>query len=355
MTSATVTRRALLRALTVFFGVVLVTACSAAERLNAAQVSGTGIPGSEAPGNKPPGIKQVTGPGRPYHRHGEVALWQGSPPIASRLPGAERFENERVYNVRVPKLYPYLLPSSTPRPAVVVFPGGAYQKLSMVKEGEEAANWLNSLGIQAFVVKSRLQEFGAPAPLLDAQQAIRMVRHRALAWKVDPARIGVLGFSAGGHLAASLSQYFDASLAEQTRNPLAGVSAKPDFAMLVYPVTTLKLPHTHLGSVQALLGKTAAPKQVAYYSFDNALRPDSPKTLLIHSAKDASVAAENSVQYWQGLRAAGVGSELHVFQHGGHGFGLRDTLNPIGQWPEVAKAWMVDNSIAPAAPAVQGR
>ena len=278
----------------------------------------------------------------PYRpTEGEI-LWPDKQPVEPLQSGEEIYADERVSNVRVAKIYPYPVKAQT-APAVIIFPGGGYVKLSIVKEGEEIARWLNGLGLHAFIVKNRLQEFGAPAPLLDAQQAIRWVRKNAQQYGVDPNRVGVMGFSAGGHLAASLSQkfdYIDPAVKHILTPADLAINLRPDFSILIYPVITLREPYTHGGSRAALLGDKISDKMLDFYSFDGPLRNDSPPAILVHGSEDSSVPAENSVMYWRGLRTVRVNSELLIYQKGEHGFGMRDAKNPIGLWPERVEQWL---------------
>lgn len=301
-----------------------------------------------------------------------ISLWPGPVPVAARQlgqePGQEQEQGGRVRNVRDPALIAYLLPATrpaVPRPAVLVFPGGGYGHLALRKEGEAAARWANSMGMHAFIVKYRLFQFGAPAPVMDAQQALRLVRARAVEWQVDVGRVGVLGFSAGGHVAASVSQHFAHDFFAELEppalpTPQARLSARPDFAILVYPVITLEDPFTHRGSRAGLLGDTPSPAAVAFYSLEQQVSSASPPTLLIHSSADPLVPVENSIGYWQALRAAGVATELLAYQFGGHGFGLEHDNFHTAHWPLRAQEWLRANGFlttpagseptAPAAP-----
>jgi len=279
---------------------------------------------------------------------GAIALWEGTPPVWARHRGEEREQDERIFDVRTPALLPQRVESSGSRPAVLVFPGGGYERLSWVKEGTEIARWLNSLGIHAFIVKYRLAAFGAPAPLLDAQQAVRLVRARAREWGVDPTRIGVLGFSAGGHVAASLSTHSDYvpsahELAPRGEPMREAESARPDFTLLVYPVITLRDPAAHVGSRSALLGPDPSEAALAFYSLDEQVRPTTPPTLLIHGAHDAVVSAENSRGYQRALQAAGVPSELVLYDTHEHGFGTRSGVGAAAAWPRRAAQWLEKN------------
>jgi acetyl esterase/lipase len=228
--------------------------------------------------------------------------------------------------------------------AVIVMPGGGYNLLSIVKEGHEVADWLNSRGISAFILKYRLREYGQPAPLLDALQAMRLLRHRAPEFNIHPARIGVLGFSAGGHLAASASNHYDEP--QYAVDPvLAATGARPDFAILIYPVISVREPYVHVGSRAAMLGENPSQELLEYYSNELQVTAGTPPTFLAHGGDDRSVPVENSLLYYDALRKAGVPSELHVYQHAPHGFGLRPVDGPADEWPRRCEEWLRLNGL----------
>ncbi len=205
----------------------------------------------------------------------------------------------------------------------------------MEKEGTEVAAWLNRIGVTAFVLKYRLpgEGFVHPAPLADAQQAIRLVRARAKQWGLDEGKIGIMGFSAGGHLAASAGTHF-------ARPVEAGeVSCRPDFMVLIYPVISMRDELTHQGSKRNLLGAGADEALAAMMSNEEQVTEQTPPVFLVHASDDRVVAAENSVRFYQACLRAGVKAELHVFIEGGHGFGLRGG-GAAKQWPELCEAWM---------------
>jgi len=249
-------------------------------------------------------------------------------------------EGGRVSNVHVPTVAVYpAAPAVANGTAVVVCPGGGYARLAADHEGDAVAKWLNGLGVSAFVLRYRLKEYGHPAPLRDVLRAIRLVRSEAAKWKVDPARIGVLGFSAGGHLASSAATLFDAPEG-RTGAPLDTVSARPDFAILVYPVISLKPPYYHSGSKVNLIGEKAAPDLVDHLCTDLQVTPRTPPTFLVHGGTDATVAPENSVLFYSALRRAGVPAEMHLYQEGPHGIGLKPGYGPMSDWPARCAEWM---------------
>jgi acetyl esterase/lipase len=225
--------------------------------------------------------------------------------------------------------------------AVIICPGGGYGGLAMSYEGIEVGEWFNSLGVAAFVLKYRHKGSGYehPAPLDDAQQAIRTVRRRAEEWKVDPNRIGIIGFSAGGHLASSAATHFDRCKSD-TSNPLDRVSCRPDFVILCYPVISLTTPYTHQGSKKNLLGDNPDPKVVEYMSSELQVTSETPPTFLFHTDADTGVPPENSVLFYLALRKAKVPAELHIYEKGPHGVGLGRKLPAVASWPNLCADWM---------------
>lgn len=231
-------------------------------------------------------------------------------------------------------------PARSSGAAVVVCPGGGYGVLAADHEGKQVAEWLNSLGVSAFVLQYRLgPRYHHPAPLQDAQRAIRIVRSRAGSWGVDPSRIGILGFSAGGHLASTAATHFDAGQ-PGSADPVERVSSRPDFAVLAYPVVSLLDPVAHVGSRQHLLGDNPDPKLVELLSNEKQVTAQTPPTFLFHTADDPGVPVENSLQFFAALRKAGVPAEMHVFAHGRHGVGLAADDPALSQWPKLCALWM---------------
>ena len=270
----------------------------------------------------------------------QVPLWPEGVPGAIAGGGPEVVNNDRVSNVHEPSLTPYLAPAAArPATAVIVCPGGGYNLLAADHEGRAVAEWLNSIGVSAFVLKYRLKEYGHPAPLRDVLRAVRLLRSEAPRWAIAPDRIGVIGFSAGGHLAASAGTLFDEADG-RTGAPLDAVSARPDFMILVYPVIRLIGPFAHTGSGRALLGANATPETLERYSLDTRVTKETPPAFLVHGGTDTAVPAENSVAFSLALRAAGVPAELHLYQSGAHGIGLRPGNGPMSDWPTRCAEWM---------------
>ena len=223
---------------------------------------------------------------------------------------------------------------------VVVCPGGGYHALAMDHEGKQIAEWLNSMGIAAFVLKYRLgPRYHHPAPLLDAQRALRMVRSRAAEFHVASNQIGVWGFSAGGHLASTLATHFDAG-DPKAADPIDRLSCRPDFAILAYPVISFTTEYVHRGSRENLLGKNPDPKLVELLSNEKQVTKDTPPTFLFHTDADDGVPSENSVLFYLALRKAGVPAELHIYQRGPHGVGLASTDQVLSTWPARLADWL---------------
>jgi acetyl esterase/lipase len=224
--------------------------------------------------------------------------------------------------------------------AVVICPGGGYVNLAVGHEGKDVAQWLNSLGVAAFMLKYRLApRYRHPAPLQDAQRALRMVRSRAKEWDVDPNRIGVWGFSAGGHLASTLGTHFDEGRADAA-DLIERVSCRPDFLILAYPVITLRPPVAHSGSRNNLLGKEADPILVELLSNDQHVTARTPPTFLFHTHADTGVLPDNSVLFYLALRKAGVPAELHIYEKGRHGVGLAPNDPVLSTWKDRLAAWL---------------
>jgi acetyl esterase/lipase len=232
--------------------------------------------------------------------------------------------------------------------AVVICPGGGYGGLAVDHEGHQIARWLNSLGVAGFITeyRHRGRGYGHPAPLDDAQRAIRTVRARAAQWKIDPAKIGIIGFSAGGHLASTAGTHFDAG-DPQAEDPIQRAGSRPDFMILCYAVIAFDEPFTHRGSQENLLGKNADPKLVRCFSNEKQVTARTPPTFLFHTDEDKAVPPENSVMFYLALRRAEVPGELHVFQRGQHGIGLGEKVPGSSAWHRLCEAWMRNRGLLP--------
>ncbi len=241
--------------------------------------------------------------------------------------------------VDIPTLTPYLPPKEkATRAAIVVCPGGGYGHLAD-HEGGPVAEWLNSIGVAAFVLKYRLgPRYHHPAPLQDAARAIRTLRARAAEWNLDPERIGILGFSAGGHLASTLGTHFDSGSAEAP-DPIERVSSRPNLMILIYPVITMR-DHAHAGSKKNLLGPEPASELVALLSNEEHVTRETPPTFLVHTMTDPAVPVENSLSFAMALRKAGVPFEFHLYERGPHGFGLGKKDPILASWPDRCADWL---------------
>lgn len=226
------------------------------------------------------------------------------------------------------------------RTGVIVAPGGSYAFLASNHEGRQVANWFNSLGLAAFVLTYRLgPRYHHPIELGDAQRAIRLVRAHAKEFNVVPDRIGMMGFSAGGHLTSTAETHFDSGDPSAT-DPIERQSSRPDFAILAYPVITMLKPFAHEGSVQMLLGDNPDPKLRELLSNELHVTPQTPPTFLFSTSNDDTVPVENSIRFYSALHKAGVPAELHVFENGPHGVGLDLSDPAIGEWPKLLEEWL---------------
>jgi acetyl esterase/lipase len=266
---------------------------------------------------------------RPVNEPPAFPLWSGAAPGA--LGDGEK---------DIPTLTPWI--SGNPNgKAVVVCPGGGYGALAVDHEGRQIAQWLNSQGISAFVLRYRLgPKYRHPVMLNDAQRAIRTVRARAAEFHVNPAKIGIMGFSAGGHLSATAATHFDPGKAA-AEDIVERASSRPDFAILAYPVITFtEEPYVHKGSRRNLLGDTPDPKLVENLSNERAVTRETPPTFLFHTNADAGVPPENSVLFYLALRKHGVPAELHIYENGPHGVGLAWSDLALSSWPARLADWL---------------
>lgn len=281
----------------------------------------------------------------------EILLWPGDAPGSGELPLQEVFtersrdpsRHDRIFTGVLRPSLRMLRPAAPNGVAVIVAPGGAYQRFVIDKEGLDVAEWLNGLGVTAFVLKYRLPDEGhaAPAdvPLQDAQRAMRVLRGRAESLGIDPQRIGILGFSAGGHLAGSLAAYPDSAVYSPV-DDADQQSARPDFVVLVYPVV-----NTGFTQPDVLERYPGLRLAVSKYPLEPSLvQPEAskewPPTFLLHTADDPSVSDEGSLRLYHALRAAGEPAEIHVFRRGGHGFGIRNAEGPVARWPALCGEWI---------------
>ncbi|MFA6086572.1 alpha/beta hydrolase [Mucilaginibacter sp.] len=250
----------------------------------------------------------------------------------------------KVSNVVDPTLTVYLPQNPKPNSmAVIICPGGGYSYLVVNGEGADVARAFNARGIVAFVLKYRLpsdlimqnREIG---PLQDAQRALQIARTRAAEWHIDPAKIGIMGFSAGGHLASTLATHYQKALIDNPDN----VSLRPDFALLLYPVITFQDSILHKGSKKALIGENASPEKVKEYSNELQVTSDTPPTFLVAASNDKVVPVANSINYYIALQKHGVKAEMHIYQEGGHGFGLNNPTTK-DKWIDHCYNWLIAN------------
>ena len=276
-----------------------------------------------------------------------INVWKGKIPdsIENKNYKEEDLSNaESIYQisrVKVPTLSIFLPTKEKANgTAVVICPGGGYEHLAFAKEGISVAKWLNSIGVAAFVLKYRLpsdqiMKDKTIGPLQDAQEAMRIVRRNAKEWNVDPNKIGIMGFSAGGHLAATLCTHYDAKVYDSDTT-----SAKPDFSILLYPVISMKPGITHKGSMENLLGKNPTKEKIDWFSNELQVNKNTPPAFLALSGDDNVVPIENSIDYFLALKKYKIPGELHIFNKGGHGFGLGKKGTTQSNWPLLCQAWM---------------
>jgi acetyl esterase/lipase len=268
-----------------------------------------------------------------------AAVGQQPPPVLplwpSTAPGA--FGNG---DADQPTVTLYLPGAGRTGAGVIVCPGGGYRNLAMDHEGHQVARWFNSLGVAAFVLKYRLgPKYHHPVQLGDAQRAIRTVRARAAEYGLDPARIGIMGFSAGGHLASTAATHFDNGDAK-SGDPIDRAGSRPDFAILGYPVISFTTEYTHRGSRQNLLGDNPDPDLVKLLSNELQMTAQTPPTFLFHTNEDTGVPPENSVLFYLALRKHRVPAEMHIYEKGRHGVGLAPTDATLATWPQRLADWL---------------
>jgi len=253
----------------------------------------------------------------------------------------------RVKDITQPALYMYQPKVKTSDAAVIICPGGGYSILAIDKEGYEVATWFNERGVTAFILKYRLPQDelfdnAEIRPLQDAQQAIRMVRRSAAEYGISPGKIGIMGFSAGGHLASTASTHFNTQVGEIIDTT---ISVRPDFFFLLYPVITFNELYAHSGSRDNLVGKNAPEYKIKLYSNELHVTAETPPTFLV-STSDDHVSPQNSILYYEACRKNKVPVEMHIYEKGGHGYGLRKKgLGPVETWSERMEDWMRERNL----------
>ncbi len=281
-------------------------------------------------------------------------LYKGEIPNSKPTKETEKWDTTdivRVSKVIKPALEVYL-PSkkNATGQAVVICPGGGYWILAYDWEGTDIAKWLNSQGIAAIVLKYRLPTSNGNkvphlSPLMDAQRAIRTTRHNAVKWNINPDQVGIMGFSAGGHLASTAGTHYDSG-DPAAPDPIEKLSSRPDFMILMYPVITFSHDFMHSGSMNALLGEDPTDELKKEYSNELHVTPDTPPAILILASDDKAVPPQNSILFYKALIKNNVPSEMHIYPEGGHGFSLAVGKPHLEHWPEVCMEWLkwVDSS-----------
>lgn len=277
-----------------------------------------------------------------------LKVWPGGAPDHNgmTLP-EEKFDGVRVRNVSEAEMTLFLPPAEIRSgAAVVICPGGGYAMEAMDHEGYDLARWLADRGVAGVVLKYRLPYGHHAIPSGDARQALRLVRFHAAEWGIDPAKVGLAGSSAGGHLAATAGTRFDRGI-PGAADPVAHMSCRPDFLLLLYPVITMNGEFTHRGSRSNLLGEIPDPELISFYSNELHVTPDTPPTFLVLADDDKGVVPRNSTEFYTALKKNGVPAEMHIFSRGGHGFGMRKNNLPADQWPELFLAWLRQGRFIP--------
>jgi acetyl esterase/lipase len=272
-----------------------------------------------------------------------IPLYKGAIPNSIATPDKEYANDRQIYfNVTQPSLAIYLpAPELANGTAIIICPGGGYEGLWMKKEGWDVAETFNKMGITAFVLKYRLpsdltMKNKTIGPLQDVQRAMQMVRQRSLEWKIDSNKIGIMGFSAGGHLAATAVTHFNKSYIENHD----GINLRPDFAILVYPVISFSDSLAHQGSRNALIGKNPTAENIKFLSNELQVSQQTPPTFLIQAEDDKIVSVKNSLVFYEALLQNNIPAGLHIFPTGDHGFGLEPAHS---NWFNYCALWLKEN------------
>ena len=276
-----------------------------------------------------------------------IDIWQGKVPGTIVNASFKQFVDSadnwiKMRHITNPSLDMYPAPADkSTGTAVIICHGGGYWGLAIVHEGAQIASWFNSMGITAFVLKYRLPDDSimidkSIGPLQDAQEAIRIVRRQAKEWHINPDKLGIMGFSAGGHLASTLSTHFS----EKVYEPKDTTSARPNFSLLIYPVISMDTSITHMGSRNFLLGQKPSKEQVKRFSNEQQVTGQTPPAFLVHSLNDNVVPVINSINYALALKKFNIPCELHIYEKGGHGYGLGRSADTESSWPEACRKWL---------------
>lgn len=278
-----------------------------------------------------------------------IKLWPDEIPFSNGTIGEEEYTDAgHVRNIQDPTITVYLPEKEKATgAAVVICPGGGYWLLAIQHEGHDIARWFNEFGVAGIVVKNRLPTSDnitnkSEVALVDAKRAVRMVRSRAEDWGIETDKIGIMGFSAGGHLASTAGTHFDYGVLD-SKDPIQHYSSRPDFMILMYPVISMSEDFMHSGSMKNLLGENPEKEQMLRFSNEKQVTKDTPPTILIHSTDDKGVPVANSIRFYEALISNGVSAELHLYNSGGHGYGLgRKDGSSHNLWPETCEAWLND-------------
>ncbi len=278
-----------------------------------------------------------------------MKLWPEDIPFSNGIVGEEEYTDKgHVKNIQDPTITIYLPEKAKATgAAVVICPGGGYRVLAIKHEGHDIAKWFNEFGVAGIVVKNRLPTSEnitdtSEVAMTDAQRAVRMVRHHAADWGIEKDKIGIMGFSAGGHLASTVGTHFDYGIANSA-DPIQKVSCRPDFMILMYPVISMSEDFMHAGSMKNLLGNNQSYEQKLRFSNEKQVTSETPPAILIHSSDDKAVPVENSIRFYEAMIKNNVPAELHIFNSGGHGYGLgRKDGTSHNLWKENCQAWMMD-------------
>lgn len=276
-----------------------------------------------------------------YAQDKVLKVWpNGAPDDNGMKQPEEKYDGVRVRNVSEAEMYVYLPEKENNKgAAVVICPGGGYWIEAMDHEGYDIAKWLAERGVAGIVLKYRLPYGHDQIPSEDARRAMRIVRSNAEQWGINPGKIGIAGSSAGGHLASTAGTRFDTGL-KDSKDPLDWVSCRPDFMLLLYPVITFRESFGHMGSRKNLIGEGNNWEMVQKYSNELHVTPETPPTFLVLADDDKSVPPRNSVEFYLALKQNNVPAEMHIFQQGGHGFGMTKKNLPVDQWPNLFYDWL---------------
>jgi len=265
----------------------------------------------------------------------EIKLYKNGPTESNEIKEKETFQRaDFVANISEPRMYFYgVTKDMSCGTAVLICPGGGYSGVSVIKEGEEIAKWFNQLGISAFVLYYRMPNGHCGIPLVDAQTALKIIHERAKEWNINKNSIGIMGFSAGGHLASTVGTHFKTK------------TDRPAFMILGYPVITMNKELTHKGSRNNLLGNNPSDETVKLFSNELQITKDTPPAFIVYANDDKTVPVENSRMFYKELQSKNISSEIHSFDIGGHGFGMRKNGIPADNWPDLLKSWLKSNKL----------